>query len=445
MTSNPHHKDDLTAAVAALIECKDRSAAAKELAPLFATTSGANTAIVYLFADEDSAQLVQAGGSQPYPDAPTFADEMELMTFAQQAHCDLIPIAVRQLALGHVLLTHFANGFSAANRARTAFAAAQSAIALALLRERERSSRGAMKDPSTNAYTFAYFVDIARREIDRARRHERRCAFATITSPPAAGDVRETIDLILGTVRGTDVLARADNSELYLFLPETGGLGAQAMMRRLLRVASSRLARTSDGAHSRPPLTIGVATYPHDGPDLSRLLRTAKRRADASQQSAVHALQLESLSLARLVDRLLDPGFLPAHAGTAAQSPGMPRPICLSSGDTISLSLAIVREALRGGPASVTVAQHPQLGLGSSLRTAFRHDHSRLSVQSLDLSSAADCANIQFLSVIAEHGAYLLLGRLEPTGLRAIHASNPSLVDLVALRACQAVGVRLLD
>ncbi len=37
-----------------------------------------------------------------------------------------------------------------------------------------------MKDPSSSAYTFAYFVDVAGREIDMARRHNRRFALATI-------------------------------------------------------------------------------------------------------------------------------------------------------------------------------------------------------------------------------------------------------------------------
>ena len=58
--------------------------------------------------------------------------------------------------------------------------ASQAATTLALLGERERSTRGAIKDLTTSAYTFAYFVDIAGREIDKARRYGRRFALATI-------------------------------------------------------------------------------------------------------------------------------------------------------------------------------------------------------------------------------------------------------------------------
>ena len=61
--------------------------------------------------------------------------------------------------------------------------ATQAATAFALRVERERASSGAlMKDPASSAYSFAYYVDVAGREIDRARRHGRRFSIAHLSS-----------------------------------------------------------------------------------------------------------------------------------------------------------------------------------------------------------------------------------------------------------------------
>src|SRR5690606_12073550 len=123
--------------------------------------------------------------------------------------------------------------------------AGQAATTFALIGEREHSHRGAMKDPSSSAYTFAYFVDVAGREIDKARRHGRRFALATLAvdeEPPVVAGAAQpagaagppsvaSVERILGAVRDTDVLARVDEREFYLLLPETGGIGAHICRR----------------------------------------------------------------------------------------------------------------------------------------------------------------------------------------------------------------------
>ena len=57
---------------------------------------------------------------------------------------------------------------------------AAGALALAL-RKADSSAREGIKDPETSAYTFAYFVDVAGREIERARRYDRRFGLLTFT------------------------------------------------------------------------------------------------------------------------------------------------------------------------------------------------------------------------------------------------------------------------
>jgi GGDEF domain-containing protein len=393
-------------------------------------------------ASEGSSELVQAGMVGNIPNAPTFADEMGLVTFARRDECEVVPLALRQLSEGHVILQGLAANLAGQDRFAMDLMAGQAATTLALLGERERSTRGAIKDMTTSAYTFAYFVDIAGREIDKARRYGRRFALATVAldenSTSAPTDLAE---VILSAVRDTDVLARVDEQEFYLLMPETGGVGAQSCRRRVLQAAASRAGRGGIGSDLPSGLTVGVATYPHDGTDLSRLLRAAKRRAEMSRSSVVRSINIEGLGLSSLVNELM---VRSRRGGTEPNFEGA-RPIDLSLRDAVDLAVSAVTEALRGGPTFVAVAHHPELGLSSSVRAHLGHEREDLSLHILDLRAAEGCEDLQVLTVIAEHGAYLLVGRSDGVGLRGLHGSDPILVDLITLRSGQTAGVRLLD
>jgi ActR/RegA family two-component response regulator/GGDEF domain-containing protein len=454
-----HRVAESAGKVAGLAECGDRREAARRLAQIFAEMSGAANALVYLPASEGSTELSQSGAFGKMPNAPTFTDEMGLVTFARQSSCEVVPLSVRHLAEGHVLLSGLPSVWGPAERSSCELMASQAATTLALLGERERSTRGAIKDLTTSAYTFAYFVDIAGREIDKARRYGRRFALATIAlddeptkgSPDpfavtrkAGGGVQnastDLAEVILSVVRDTDVLARVDEREFYLLMPETGGVGAQSCRRRVLQSAAARAGQP--GTWGVPPeLTIGVATYPHDGTDLSRLLRAAKRRAEMSKRSIVRNIGHGGRSLSSLIDDLMKQG---ASSSSDPDFEGA-RPIELSLRDAIDLAISAVSEAMRGGPTFVAVAHHPELGLSSSVRAHLGHEREGLALHILDLRNAEGCEDLQVLTVIAEHGAYLLVGRSDGVGMRGVHGSDPILVDLITLRSGQTAGVRLLD
>ena len=426
--------------IAALAECSDRRDAARKLAYVFTDMSGAEGAAVYVPASEGSSELVQSGISGKVPGSPTFADEMGLVTFARQNGCEVIPLTVRQLSEGHVLLHGLTSKWEGSERTSADLMAGQAATTLALLGERERSTRGAIKDQTTSAYTFAYFVDIAGREIDKARRYGRRFALATIAlDENATSAPTDLAEVILSAVRDTDVLARVDEHEFYLLMPETGGVGAQSCRRRVLSSAATRAGRP--GTSGVPPgLTIGVSTYPHDGSDLSKLLRAAKRRAETSRRSVVRTMKLEGVPLPALIDDLM----AKALSANAPDFDGA-RPIELSLRHAIDLALSAVSEATRGGPTFVAVAHHPELGLSSSVRAHLGHEREGISLHILDLRGATGCEDLQVLTVIAEHGAYLLVGRSDGAGMHGVHGSDPILVDLITLRSGQTAGVRLLD
>lgn len=318
--------------------------------------------------------------------------------------------------------------------------AAQATTTLMLAAERERTGRGTIKDGATSAYTFAYFVDIAGREIDKARRHDRRFALATIHIaeealqdglPSKAVDVADTV---LSMVRDSDVLARVDEREFYLLLPETGGFGAQSCRRRVLALEANGKLRG---------VSMGVATFPHDGADLLRLLRMAKRRADASRSSVVNLLKLHRQSLPDLTDALLWNADI--AQGKWATSPEAPRILELPLVDVLNLVTAALYQAVRGGQTSVVVSQRDDVGFAAAVRAFPRKNPDDLQVHSVDVRHRDGCEDIEVIAVVAEQGSYALLGRVDHGKFHGIHAADPLFADLLVQRLGDLLGVRLMD
>src|SRR5450432_765538 len=433
--------------VAEIAESATRREAADRLAEVLVSGVGVRSAAVYVPAAEGSRQLMRVAELGDSPDAPSFCDEMELLNHAREHGLEILRLALRREQSGLVLLGKTADGADVASEFPLLhLLAAQATTALALIGAREQSHRGAMKDPSSSAYTFAYFVDVAGREIDMARRHGRRFALATIGvqfERASMGEVEPTVlvaEHVLSAVRDTDVLARVDANEFYLLLPETGGLGAHSCRRRVLVELSER---SAESPQSGLVVSVGVATFPHDGGDLSRLLRVAKHRAEASQNSVVLKLRLHSLPLRSLVDALL--GQL--GAGTPGSPRGLDAPhyIELPAMDLVGLALAAVSEAARAGQARIVASVHPGISVGGAVRAEHGRDGEWLRFDAVDVSALQGCANLDVLCVVAEHAAYVLLGRTEGNVVRAVHASDPLLVDLVLRKLSDATDLRLTD
>lgn len=433
--------------VAEIAESATRREAAERLAELLVSGLGVSLAAVYVPAAEGSRQLMRAAMRGDVGDPPSFCDEMELLNHARERHLDTLRLALRREQSGLILLGRTAEGASASDVfPLLPLISAQATTALALIGAREQSHRGAMKDPSSSAYTFAYFVDVAGREIDMARRHSRRFALATIgvhAERPMVDEVEPTVlvsEHVLTAVRDTDVLARVDANEFYLLLPETGGLGAHSCRRRIL----AQLAERSPGS---PPdgliVTVGVATFPHDGGDLSRLLRVAKQRAEASQNSVVHRLSLHELSLPVLTDRLL--AEFPVARADRARGLEAPHYIELPAADLVGLALATVSEAWRAGQSRVVASVHAGISMGGAVRAEHGRDGEGLRFDPVDVSALDGCENLDLLCVVAEHSSYVLLGRSEGHVVRAVHAADPLLVDLILQKLSDATDLRLAD
>jgi hypothetical protein len=190
-------------------------------------------------------------------------------------------------------------------------------------------------------------------------------------------------------------------------------------------------------------MTVGVATFPHDGGDLSRLLRVAKQRADASQNSVVHRLHLRELSLPELTDALLSQPGLELHP--SARGLSSPHYIELPAMDLVGLALSAVSEAWRAGHARVVASVHAGINVGGAVRAEHARDGEGLRFDAVEVTGLEGCDNLDILCVIAEHSAYALLGRSEGNVVRAVHAADPLLVDLILRKLSDATDLRLSD
>lgn len=199
--------------------------------------------------------------------------------------------------------------------------------ALTATRRVDAIARGGIKDPETGAYTFAYFGDVAAREIDRAIRHHRSFALltlqlsgmvemcSTLSMAEVASLRRLTTACVLAAVRNGDIVARVEDDQYYLLLPETGLLGALACRRRILeRLKGLRkdveantegLAQRLDFA--RLVASTGISVFPSDGADLGLLLKLSRRRCERARSSDWYRLGLDAHSFWDGVERLMQP------------------------------------------------------------------------------------------------------------------------------------------
>ncbi|MEP7123487.1 MAG: response regulator [Byssovorax sp.] len=435
--------------VAELADSPSRISAAELLGAVLCEATGASSAAVYLAADGRPTELTRVAATPDLETAPAFAMEAEVLDHARRERLLVVPLATRTLKVGHALLAAPSSappsslGDAAPRAARVAdglvkLLATQGATALAFLGERERGVGAPVKDPGSSAYSFAYYVDVAGREIDKARTYGRRFAIVTVAFDPiddVTGAVMrppEIADQILLCARDIDVLARVDEHELHLLMPEADGLTAHACRRRIL----ARFAEKGPRALPRG-LLVGAATFPHDGRDLSQLLRVARRRAEATRSSIVHRLGEGTVKIADLLETL------EWEAGTPPlEDLGAPRPISLSVVDLAALAAAVTADALRGGAVLITVAHHAGLCLGAAVRAALTPLRDNVTVHTLDVrSSGGD--DIEALSIIAEHACYALIGRSQGGVVKGLHAADPLLADALAERLGRAAGLRI--
>jgi hypothetical protein len=382
-------------------------------------------ALYATFGKEDSERVLLAALGSAL-DLPATSQPADLSRLVQARQARVVPLVAASGELGMLVLDHAP---PAAEPEITQLADLAAAM-LSLVDRQDNIDEGAKLSPPR------HFRSVAERMLTLAGRHDRRASVLAIAIPGDRATKREeAIAEIADLIRTTDALCGAEDGDLLLFLPETTGLGAHACRRRILaRLAGERRARPSRASIVRSqetkskgvPIAIGVATFPHDGMSLKKLVRAARSRAHDDARSPVHPLGLESLGLAEVIDALIARPMFDA-------GPRSPYPLDVACAALFSLVARACKEATRGGETTVVTTLQPGLGVAAAAR--------QVSVPKVhDVRAAPGCENVEAIVVEAEHGAWVCCGRVVGERFRGVHAADPLLADVLSRRISAAGG-----
>jgi CheY-like chemotaxis protein len=386
-----------------------------------AQLSGARGVALYATYGGNSSERVRLAATGTALDIPASASSEDLAQLVHSRQARLVPLATAAGEIGLLFLDQTPDAPESEISALADLAAAM----LALVDRRDHDGDG----DDRRVFAPRQFRTVAERMLSLAGRHDRRASVLAISVPeggrPSRADVaREVAEL----VRTTDALSGSEADDLLLFLPETTGLGGHVCRRRILaRLAGDRrarpqgnVARSHDPRSRRAPVSIGVATFPHDGETLKRLIRAARARAADDARSPVHALSLDTLSLADVVDALIARPIFDAGARS-------PYPLDVACPALFSLVMQACRDAARGGVAAVTTSLQPGLGVAAAARQV-------TTPRVHDVRSETGCENVDAIVIEAEHGSWVCCGRLIGERFRGVHAADPLLADVIAQR-----------
>ena len=113
--------------------------------------------------------------------------------------------------------------------------------------------------------------------------------------------------------------------------------------------------------------------------------------------------------------------------------------------DVLSLVSAALTQAMRGGQTSVVAAQRDGPGLAAAVRAFPGSGREGVQTHFVDVRHRDGCEDIEALAIVAEHGAYALLGRVDHGKFHGLHAADPLFADLLVQRLGELAGVRLMD
>lgn len=154
----------------------------------------------------------------------------------------------------------------------------------------------AITDSLTGLFNRRCFENIMSRELQRAERHDREFSLALVdvndfkkfndTYGHQAGDraLSALGEAIRKAIRSTDIAARYGGDEIVIILPETKLAKAYNLFaKRIKRELEEGFTRIS-GDGRVLTVTIGIASYPHDGKNARDLVLSADRALLAAKK-----------------------------------------------------------------------------------------------------------------------------------------------------------------
>jgi diguanylate cyclase (GGDEF)-like protein len=174
---------------------------------------------------------------------------------------------------------------SLARGLRTLFEPAAAALDTAV--RLKRAEGLSVTDDLTNLYNSRFLNQVLRREAKRASRGGRPLSllFLDLDDFKNVNDrhghlagsraLVEAAEVIRGSARETDVVARFGGDEFALVLPDTGGKGAFAVGERIRDRMAAHPFLAADGLDVRLTVSVGVATLPDAALGAEELVRAA--------------------------------------------------------------------------------------------------------------------------------------------------------------------------
>jgi diguanylate cyclase (GGDEF)-like protein len=365
-----------------------------------------------------------------------------------------VPLVYAGRLLGVVRLTDKLMGAAFSERDHTAagrlgeFAGVALANALRFHALEQRSFR----DARTKAYTAAYFEDVVRNEIQKANRFGRTFSLLRVDLDEIAAARGRLSEVELGrlveglaqqissTLRATDLLAAEGDERFLLLLPETDGLGASILKRRI-REAMERaegIAQVPEGG--APRVTLGSVAYPSDGTQLESLKIRLEERTEEDRRSLLHRLDRSNRSFGGTVAQLLE-GAEPRRPEMAEQITRylfreiLRRPhergvLLLAPGAALAGPLRQGLEVLRGLSPKTEIVLVADRGGGPGLPVTW-------------VSPVRAGTDEPFLVYCSEGPAYALIREEIPEGdgPALFHSSDRSLVEHLAFELGRDLGI----
>lgn len=305
-----------------------------------------------------------------------------------------------------------------------------------------------MRDLETSAYSFAYYADVAGRELTRAARFGRKLSLGVFLVHGDQLSPAAVSALIAESAPDLSVSARVDTGEFHLLMPELSGLSAQTVRRRIQEQLAIRLGIPASYQRTLNHVLMGTASFPHEGRDLASLVRLSRIRAE---QSAFSPL----VALSDIQGNPLEHALRCLEESTGENAPL--RPITVQSSaielpmvQAGILGVSALNEALRGGAVQLVISYQPEPSFFTTLRAVLGGlPRTGVAMRVLDIRKGPGCENLECLCLLAEHGAYSIVGRREtlkgsPPVFRGVHTTDPLVADCLSHWMSQTAGVPLL-
>ncbi|GAB4378289.1 MAG: hypothetical protein Kow0042_26800 [Calditrichia bacterium] len=161
-----------------------------------------------------------------------------------------------------------------------------------------RAEREAITDPLTELFNYRYFMQHLNREINRNQRHQSHFSLIMIDIDyfkdyndqfgHQIGDLilRRIARLLMKNTRISDIVSRYGGEEFAIICPELDKGGALRMAEKLRQIVQDT-DFPRKGKFDRGELTIslGVATFPEDGENAFKLIRSADQALYKAKKS----------------------------------------------------------------------------------------------------------------------------------------------------------------